>query len=103
MEVSDKFGTWFKEHFEGGPEFMTHKDDWETHFKYNDSVKYLKPKDELARLRITVKYDCNKQVYEGKTKSIRKKGWWIGFRPKPKTQDADEIVNNDGKTDADGI
>jgi phage/plasmid-associated DNA primase len=76
MADNNKFEEWFLETFEIGEGYFVHK----TTFDFilnNSKFKHVTIKDELARMRVSYKYDSQTVRYED---GIRKKGFWLGFR-----------------------
>jgi hypothetical protein len=90
MNDNNEFSEWFKDVFEVKAGAYIHKATFETILNAS-KYKNLKIKDELARMKISYKYESQKQEYEG---GVRKKGFWVGFEerkpelePKPKPED----------------
>jgi hypothetical protein len=86
MKDNNEFSEWFKDTFEIKEGAMIHKTDFETILNAS-KYKNLKIKDELARMKISYKYESQKEVSEkGKGK---RKGFWVGFKeqePEPETE-----------------
>ena len=91
MAENDGFKEWFADNFDRSVGFFIHKDDFNRMFQQSP-VKNLKPKDEIARL----KYGCRYESQMKKnisilnfTKTIQKKGFWVGFSAKNKDEEGD--------------
>jgi hypothetical protein len=100
MKDNNQFSEWFKETFEIKEGAMIHKDDFELIINAS-KYKNLKIKDELARMKISYKYESQKEVSEkGKGK---RKGFWVGFKeqePEPEVKtniliDINELDDDD--------
>ena len=91
MAENEVFREWFNDNFERGLGFFIHKDEFNRMFQQS-AVKYLKPKDEIARFKLGCRYDSQmkKNLPSGSGgRTIQKKGFWIGFRIKPNEEECD--------------
>ena len=92
MAENEIFREWFSETFDRSVEFFIHKDEFNRIFQQS-AVKHLKPKDEIARFKIGCRYESqmkkNIPMLNG-TKTIQKKGFWLGFKLKNKDEGGDE-------------
>ena len=84
MAENDIFNEWFNDTFELDISYFIHKEDFNSVFQ-NSEVKHLKPKDEIARMKYGCRYESQmlKTIsIPNDTKTIKKKGYWIGFKLK---------------------
>lgn len=92
MAENDVFGEWFNDTFERDVAYFIHKEEFNRVFQQSP-VKQLKPKDEIARLKYGCRYESqmvkNISVLND-TNTIKKKGFWLGFRLKGKEEKVEE-------------
>jgi hypothetical protein len=99
MKDNNQFSEWFKDTFEIKEGATIHKTDFETIL--NASIyKNLKIKDELARMKISYKYESQKEKCE---KGKKRKGFWVGFKERePEPEEKSNILFDiDGLDDDD--
>jgi hypothetical protein len=76
MSDNNKFEEWFYDNFEVGENNSIHKLEFESILN-NSIYKSVKIKDEFARMKLKIKYDCQKrESINGK----QFKGFWVGFK-----------------------
>jgi len=99
MAENDGFKEWFADNFDRSVSFFIHKDDFNRMFQQS-AVKHLKPKDEIARLKYGCRYESqmkkNLPILNG-TKTIQKKGFWVGFSAKNKDEEGDDDGDEEEK------
>jgi len=92
MAENDIFTEWFDDTFERDVGYFIHKEDFNSVFQHSP-VKHLKPKDEVARMKYGCRYESQTiktiSIMNG-TKTIKKKGYWLGFKLKEREEKLDE-------------
>jgi phage/plasmid-associated DNA primase len=100
MADNDKFGEWFNDTFETGVGYTLFKDDFTRIFS-SSPVKFLKAKDEVARLSNGCRYESQMKetIKTISGRSVQKKGFWVGFRLKTAEPEEVKVVVVDGDGD----
>jgi hypothetical protein len=76
LSDNNAFASWFNDNFEVGEGFECSNHDFKEMFK-DSPCKDSNAKDEIARMKLNIKYDYEKGKMINKK---RFKGFWIGFK-----------------------
>lgn len=90
MADNDGFGDWFEERCEVKKDALVHKNSMDELFN-NSPFKNMKLKDEIARLKLPIKYDSQKRLENNKNKY---KGFWVGFSIKGEDSFGNSLSSN---------